>query len=51
MESPEESRGISKKNGSRREKKIGRLLDANGLEMSKSYVLDTQEIAESKYKK
>ncbi|KAL3539098.1 hypothetical protein ACH5RR_002464 [Cinchona calisaya] len=52
MEPPEESRGISKQKWlEERKKKIGRLLDANGLEMSKAYMLDTQEMAESKYKK
>lgn len=52
MEAPEESRGISKQKWlEERKKKIGRLLDANGLEMSNAYMLDTQEMAESKYKK
>ncbi|KAM4099287.1 hypothetical protein ACJW30_07G146400 [Castanea mollissima] len=32
-------------------KKIGKLLDANGLDMTKAYMLDTQESAEGKYKK
>lgn len=52
MEAPTESRGISKKNWLEdRKKKIGKLLDANGLDMSKAYMLDTQETAETKYKK
>ncbi|KAL2542400.1 GCIP-interacting family protein [Abeliophyllum distichum] len=52
MEPPEESRGISKQKWlEERKKKIGRLLDANGLDMSKAYMLDTQDMAESKYKK
>ncbi|XP_027185740.1 pre-mRNA-splicing factor syf2 [Coffea eugenioides] len=52
MEVPEESRGISKQKWlEERKKKIGRLLDANGLDMSKAYMLDTQDMAETKYKK
>lgn len=52
MEPPEESRGISKKKWlEERKKKIGRLLDANGLDMAKAYMLDTQEMATKKYKK
>ncbi|KAL8543329.1 hypothetical protein ACS0TY_004030 [Phlomoides rotata] len=52
LEAPGESRGISKQKWlEERKKKIGRLLDANGLDMSKAYMLDTQEMAESKYKK
>lgn len=52
MEAPTESRGISKQKWlDDRKKKIGKLLDANGLDMSKSYMLDTQEKAEIKYKK
>ncbi|CAA0828683.1 GCIP-interacting family protein [Striga hermonthica] len=51
-EAPTEPRGISKQKWlEERKKKIGRLLDANGLDMSKAYMLDTQEMAESKYKK
>ncbi|KAL3637350.1 hypothetical protein CASFOL_019649 [Castilleja foliolosa] len=47
-----EPRGISKQKWlDERKKKIGKLLDANGLDMSKAYMLDTQEMAESKYKK
>lgn len=52
MEPPSESRGISKQKWLEdRKKKIGKLLDANGLDMTKSYMLDTQEAAEAKYKK
>ncbi|KAI3447927.1 hypothetical protein Pfo_004592 [Paulownia fortunei] len=52
LEAPVESRGISKQKWlEERKKKIGKLLDANGLDMSKAYMLDTQEMAESKYKK
>ncbi|KAL7082864.1 hypothetical protein ACP275_14G128200 [Erythranthe tilingii] len=52
LEGPVESRGISKQKWlEERKKKIGRLLDSNGLDMSKAYMLDTQEMAESKYKK
>lgn len=52
MEAPPESRGISKQKWlEERKKKIGKLLDANGLDMSKAYMLDTQEAAEEKYKK
>ncbi|KAF7810771.1 pre-mRNA-splicing factor syf2 [Senna tora] len=52
MEAPTESRGISKQKWlDERKKKIGKLLDANGLDMTKAYMLDTQEAAEVKYKK
>lgn len=52
LEAPTESRGISKQKWlEERKKKIGKLLDANGLDMSKAYMLDTEEMAESKYKK
>ncbi|GMY05425.1 pre-mRNA-splicing factor syf2 [Fagus crenata] len=52
MEAPTESRGISKQKWlDDRKKKIGKLLDANGLDMTKAYMLDTQESAEAKYKK
>lgn len=52
MEGPPESRGISKQKWLEdRKKKIGKLLDANGLDMTKAYMLDTQEAAEAKYKK
>lgn len=52
MEAPSESRGISKQKWLEdRKKKIGKLLDANGLDMTKAYMLDTQEAAEVKYKK
>ncbi|KAL9274373.1 Pre-mRNA-splicing factor syf2-like protein [Drosera capensis] len=52
MEAPPESRGISKQKWlEERKKKIGKLLDANGLDMTKAFMLDTQEAAEAKYKK
>lgn len=52
MEAPTESRGISKEKWyEERKKKIGKLLDANGLDMKEAYMLDTQEAAEAKYKK
>ena len=52
MEAPPESRGVSKQKWiEERKKKIGKLLDANGLNMKKAYMLDTQEMAEGKYKK
>ncbi|KAG8074656.1 hypothetical protein GUJ93_ZPchr0006g41384 [Zizania palustris] len=52
MEPRTESRGVSKQKWLEdRKKKIGKLLDSNGLDMSKSYMLDTQESAEAKYKK
>ncbi|KAF3657122.1 putative pre-mRNA-splicing factor syf2-like [Capsicum annuum] len=51
-EAPAESRGTSKQKWmEERKKKIGKLLDADGLDMSKAYMLDTQESAEAKYKK
>ncbi|KAL5561216.1 hypothetical protein UlMin_030963 [Ulmus minor] len=52
MEAPAESRGISKQKWlDERKKRIGKLLDANGLEMKTAYMLDTEEMAEAKYKK
>jgi pre-mRNA-splicing factor SYF2 len=52
MEPPTESRGVSKQKWLEdRKRKIGKLLDANGLDMTKAYMLDTQEAAEVKYKK
>lgn len=52
MEAPAESRGISKQKWlEERKKRIGKLLDANGLDMKKAYMLDTEEMAETKYKK
>ncbi|GJN39325.1 hypothetical protein PR202_gb28436 [Eleusine coracana subsp. coracana] len=52
MEPRGESRGVSKQKWLEdRKKKIGKLLDSNGLDMSKAYMLDTQETAEVKYKK
>lgn len=52
MEGPTESRGVSKEKWiEERKKKIGKLLDANGLDMTKAFMLDTEEMAEAKYKK
>nr|AFN53629.1 putative ATP-binding protein [Linum usitatissimum] len=52
LEPPQESRGISKQKWlEERKKKIGKLLDANDLDMKRAYMLDTQEAAEVKYKK
>ncbi|PSS12114.1 Pre-mRNA-splicing factor syf2 like [Actinidia chinensis var. chinensis] len=52
MEAPPESRGVSKEKWiEERKKKIGKLLDSNGLDMTKAYMLDTEEMAEAKYKK
>ncbi|XP_006838361.2 pre-mRNA-splicing factor syf2 [Amborella trichopoda] len=52
LEAPPESRGISKQKWIEdRKKKVGKLLDANGLDITKAYMLDTQEAAEVKYKK
>lgn len=52
MEAPTESRGVSKEKWlEERKKKVGRLLEANGLDMTKAYMLDTQDAAEVKYKK
>ncbi|KAI3912608.1 hypothetical protein MKW92_022934 [Papaver armeniacum] len=51
IEAPQETRGICKQKWVEdRKKKIGKLLDSNGLNMTKAYMLDTQEAAESKYK-
>ncbi|KZV41125.1 pre-mRNA-splicing factor syf2-like [Dorcoceras hygrometricum] len=51
-EAPTESRGISKQKWlEERKKKIGKLLESNGLDMSKAYMLDTQDMADAKYKK
>uniref|UniRef100_A0A1J3JVC4 Pre-mRNA-splicing factor SYF2 n=1 Tax=Noccaea caerulescens TaxID=107243 RepID=A0A1J3JVC4_NOCCA len=52
MEAPTETKGVSKQKWvEERKKKIGKILDANGLDMTKAYMLDTQEAAETKYKK
>uniref|UniRef100_A0A804PCT0 Pre-mRNA-splicing factor SYF2 n=1 Tax=Zea mays TaxID=4577 RepID=A0A804PCT0_MAIZE len=52
MEPRGESRGVSKQKWlDDRKKKIGKLLDSNGLDMKMAYMLDTQETAEAKYKK
>ncbi|GBG61059.1 hypothetical protein CBR_g18651 [Chara braunii] len=51
-DAPPESRGMSKARWlEEREKKLGRQLEANGLDMSKAFMLDTQDEAEKKYKK
>ncbi len=51
-DAPQESRGISKKKWfEEKQKKLGKQLESNGLDMSKAYMLDTQEDAEYKYKK
>jgi pre-mRNA-splicing factor SYF2 len=52
QEAPHESRGISKQKWIEDKKKtLGKQLDANGLDLTKAYMLDTQEAAEEKYKK
>lgn len=52
QEAPSESRGVSKTKWlESRKKRIGKLLESNGLDMSKAYMLDKQEVAEEKYKK
>ncbi|KAJ0666635.1 putative mRNA splicing factor SYF2 [Helianthus annuus] len=52
MEGPQESRGISKQKWlDERKKKIKKLLDANRLDVKEAYMLDTQQMAETKYKK
>jgi hypothetical protein len=51
-DAPEEVRGVSKKKWfEERQKRLGKVLDANGLDMKKAYMLDTQEQAEEKYDK
>lgn len=48
-ESTFESRGVSKEKWLEdRKKKIGKLLDSNGLDLKKAYMLDTQEAAAGK---
>lgn len=50
--SQEYSRGVSTQKWlEQRKRKIGKLLEANGLDTSRAYMLDTQEAAEAKYKK
>ncbi|KAI3872310.1 hypothetical protein MKX03_019577 [Papaver bracteatum] len=52
IEAPQETRGTStQKWVEDRKKKLGKLLDSNGLDIEKAYMLDTQEAAEAKYKK
>lgn len=51
-DAPEETRGVSKQKWfEEKKRKVGKQLEANGLDMSKAYMLDTQEDAEGKYKK
>ncbi|MCO5602332.1 hypothetical protein L7F22_056462 [Adiantum nelumboides] len=51
-ETPVESRGISKQKWfAEKQKRLGKHLELNGLETSKAFMLDTQEAAETKYKK
>ncbi|KAK8968611.1 hypothetical protein KSP40_PGU018568 [Platanthera guangdongensis] len=51
-EGDSEARGVSKEKWLEdRKKKIVKLLDSNGLDLKKAYMLDTQESAEAKYKK
>lgn len=49
---PEESRGVSKKKWFEdKKRRVEKQLEANGLDISHAYMLDTQENAEEKYKK
>eukprot|EP00253_Pinus_taeda_P020582 PITA_20582 len=51
QEALHKSRGISKQKWIEdKNKNLGKLLDENGLDLSKTYMLDTQEAAETKYK-
>ena len=51
-EAPVESRGISKQKWfEEKQKRLGKQLELNGLNTSKAFMLDTQEQAETKYKK
>lgn len=51
-EAPVETRGVSKaKWFEEKKKRLEKQLDANGLDVSKAFMLDTQEAAEVKYKK
>ncbi|MCO5557147.1 hypothetical protein L7F22_010704 [Adiantum nelumboides] len=51
-ETPVESRGVSKQKWfAEKQKRFGKHLELNGLETSKAFMLDTQEAAETKYKK
>lgn len=52
QEPVKESRGISKAMWlEEKQKKMGKVLEANGLDMKKAYMLDSVEEAEAKYKK
>lgn len=51
-EAPPESRGVSKQKWyEEKKKRIGKELEASGLDMKQAYMLDTVEDAEGKYKK
>jgi pre-mRNA-splicing factor SYF2 len=51
-DAPEEPRGISKQKWfDEKKRKVGKQLEASGLDMLKAYMLDTQEDVEDKYKK
>jgi hypothetical protein len=51
-EAPGESRGVSKQKWyEEKKKRIGKELEASGLDMKQAYMLDTVEDAEDKYKK
>jgi pre-mRNA-splicing factor SYF2 len=51
-DAPEEPRGVSKQKWfDEKKRKVGKQLEASGLDMSKAYMLDTQEDVEDKYKK
>lgn len=50
-ETPQETRGISKKKWfEEKQKRMGKELSSNGLDMKQAYMLETQEGAEEKYK-
>jgi pre-mRNA-splicing factor SYF2 len=51
-DAPKEPRGVSKQKWfDEKKRKVGKQLEASGLDMSKAYMLDTQEDVEDKYKK
>lgn len=51
-ETPQETRGMSKQKWfEEKQRKVGKALEANGLDIKQAYMLDTQEDAEAKYKK
>lgn len=52
QEEPSEKRGVSKTQWYEdKKKRMSKVLDANGLDMQRAYMLDTQDAAEEKYKK